>query len=394
MMTDSYQQSLQLKGEIMDLEFTLDSDHRDDPSIDENTRLRNRIAELESLVRELRGKPHPRWADSNFGNGDPSEKWHSRASKSHAQGNSKQPPPPPGGGNQNNHGVQSMRNGAGGVGGVMSSLLTPIKTEANAESMHAQLYRFTPSPGPSGVRYSAFHGEPRSPSTSSFEGDQRHPLHHHASSNSPPMPFHPSTSAPPMSYVGHPNSGGESPYSDTRNGHATINGSQNYQMVDNRTYTQPQTGYTSSNDPMCPCRTNPATTNTYILLSQQVQSTLSAVRQYNNHPPDSRCLLYRRILELHNQLQLMSLPMRISGNDPTDAAGPSYDNLSSTPTDSEIMTPLSASSGHASFHATGSAGSGGVSPQEWNTLASAGYNPYFPLTSGEHHNHVYSHVIT
>lgn len=28
---------------------------RDDPSVDENTRLRNRIAELESLVRELRG---------------------------------------------------------------------------------------------------------------------------------------------------------------------------------------------------------------------------------------------------------------------------------------------------------------------------------------------------
>ena len=29
---------------------------RDDPNIDEATRLRNRIAELESLVRELRGK--------------------------------------------------------------------------------------------------------------------------------------------------------------------------------------------------------------------------------------------------------------------------------------------------------------------------------------------------
>ncbi|GAW02677.1 Heme-responsive zinc finger transcription factor HAP1 [Lentinula edodes] len=119
-----------LKGEIMDLEFTVDTDHRkrrrnrttasclnchtskrkcdrkrpcqrciqlgltglcvyevddpalrDDPNIDETTRLRNRIAELESLVRELRGKPHPRWADSNFRNGDPSEKWHSRATK-------------------------------------------------------------------------------------------------------------------------------------------------------------------------------------------------------------------------------------------------------------------------------------------------------------------------
>jgi hypothetical protein len=31
---------------------------RDDPSVDENTRLRNRIAKLESLVRELRGLSH------------------------------------------------------------------------------------------------------------------------------------------------------------------------------------------------------------------------------------------------------------------------------------------------------------------------------------------------
>jgi hypothetical protein len=32
--------------------------YRDDPTLDENTRLKNRIAELESLVRELRGKRH------------------------------------------------------------------------------------------------------------------------------------------------------------------------------------------------------------------------------------------------------------------------------------------------------------------------------------------------
>ncbi|KAJ7489056.1 kinase-like domain-containing protein [Mycena latifolia] len=45
---------------------------------DEDVRLRNRIAELEGLVRELRGKPHPRWADSTFNDGDPNQKWHSR----------------------------------------------------------------------------------------------------------------------------------------------------------------------------------------------------------------------------------------------------------------------------------------------------------------------------
>ncbi|KDQ25639.1 hypothetical protein PLEOSDRAFT_1106556 [Pleurotus ostreatus PC15] len=433
-MNDSFQQGLQLKGEIMDLEFTLDTDHRkrrrnrttqsclnchtskrkacvmsisyfasltrsiqqcdrkrpcqrciqlgltglcvyeiddpalrDDPSVDENTRLRNRIAELESLVRELRGKPHPRWADSSFREGDPSEKWHSRASKSHAmttkQGQSSS--------GTNNHG-HSMRVG---TSGVISSMLTPIKTESPAESMQAHLYRFSPSPGPQSVRYHTFQAGGRSPSSSSFEGDTRQSFSA-SSSGSTSMPYQPSP------YIGHA-TGGESPYSDTRScqdHHG--NGGQSYPLIDSRTYAQ---GYASSSDPHCPCRTNPATGHAYISLSQQLQSTINSVRQYSNHPPDSRCLLYRRILELHNQLH---------GNDPTDAAGPSYDNLSNTPTDSEIMTPLSASSGHASFHTTGSSGSDGVSPQEWNTLAAAGYNPYFPMASGEHHANVYNHVIS
>lgn len=59
---------------------------RDDPNVDEITKLRNRIAELESLVRELRGKPHPRWVDAGQGSntgseGDLSDKWHTRAHK-------------------------------------------------------------------------------------------------------------------------------------------------------------------------------------------------------------------------------------------------------------------------------------------------------------------------
>jgi hypothetical protein len=76
---------------------------------------------------------------------------------------------------------------------------------------------------------------------------------------------------------------------------------------------------------------------------------------------------------------------RSRGTDPTDPAGPAYD--SSTPTDSEVLTPLSASSGHASFHASGSP------QQEWGTLASGGYNPYFPIPPGEHGIYT-SHVIT
>jgi hypothetical protein len=69
---------------------------RDDPNVDEITKLRNRIAELESLVRELRGKPHPRWVDNGANqapptdNNDLSEKWHTRAFKKSAGAGSQQ----------------------------------------------------------------------------------------------------------------------------------------------------------------------------------------------------------------------------------------------------------------------------------------------------------------
>jgi len=69
--------------------------------------------------------------------------------------------------------------------------------------------------------------------------------------------------------------------------------------------------------------------------------------------------------------------------------GQPYD--SNTPSDNELLTPLSASSGHTSFHP--GTGSPGVTSQEWSNLATAGYSPYFSLpANGDHHN-VYTHVI-
>jgi hypothetical protein len=75
----------------------------------------------------------------------------------------------------------------------------------------------------------------------------------------------------------------------------------------------------------------------------------------------------------------------LSGSEPTDTGSSPYE---SNMPDREILTPLSASSGHNSFH-TGS--SGGVSPQEWNALAAAGYNPYFPV---QNEHGIYNHVIS
>jgi hypothetical protein len=86
-------------------------------------------------------------------------------------------------------------------------------------------------------------------------------------------------------------------------------------------------------------------------------------------------------------LRALRLIFLSGGNDSPGLVGPSYD--SGPPSDNEIVTPLSASSGHAPFHTN----SPGVSPQEWNHMAAAGFNPYFPATD---HHAVYSvnHVMS
>ncbi|KAK0504366.1 hypothetical protein EDD18DRAFT_1133272 [Armillaria luteobubalina] len=359
-------QPLQLKGEVMDLEFTIDTDHRkrrrnrttqsclnchtskrkcdrkrpcqrciqlgltglcvyeiddpalrDDPSVDETTRLRNRIAELESLVRELRGKPHPRWADSSFRDGDPNEKWHSRATKCAPLSAAKRTRAP-----SPSVKAEAPPDSAPGAGGT--------------------LYRFSPSPPappPSSMRYHQ----------SEYAGGSYH------------------SSPGSGSYAGNGNSNG--------NGY------------EGGEYARGGGGYAGeeAEHPYCSCRAHPGASHAYMSLSHQLQSTLSALRQYSVHPGNTPCLLYRRITELHNLMQFR----------PSEAEPGTYD--SNTPTDSEILTPLSASSsthgggGGAPFH--NSSPPGGVSPHEWNTMSTPNYNPYFPM-QGSEHGGMYNHIIT
>ncbi|KAF9065178.1 hypothetical protein BDP27DRAFT_1269646 [Rhodocollybia butyracea] len=396
MNSDQYQ-PLQLKGEIMDLEFTQDTDHRqvtisskrrrnrttqsclnchtskrktglcvyeiddpalrDDPTIDETTRLRNRIAELESLVRELRGKPHPRWADSNFRDGDPSEKWHSRATKCAP---SKRRAPSP----ELVQDQTAPHTNGRGPNSLHSTLLTPIKTESSSEPSH--LFRFSPSPAPS-MRYHTFQADVRSPPpTSPFDGTSRSSYRGTNTSGS----YHPPVPTPSSPYsTGHPGSGPSS-YSD--GGSNYLSGSD-----DGRSFAGEHYSRNSPPHPaFCPCRTSPALGHIYISLSQQLESTAHHIRQYSHHPPSSQCQLYRLIMELDQVMQ---------GIDSSDISRSSYD--SNTPTDSDILTPLSASSGPTSFHPSSP---GGVSPHEWTTLNTSGYNPYFPVPSGEHG--MYTHI--
>ncbi|KDR83038.1 hypothetical protein GALMADRAFT_1349063 [Galerina marginata CBS 339.88] len=404
MMSPESFQPLQLKGEIMDLEFTIDTDHRkrrrnrttqsclnchtskrktglcvyeiddpalrDDPSLDESTRLRNRIAELESLVRELRGKPHPRWAETSFRDGDPNEKWHSRATKC-------VPLQKRSSGQQTTQVGQQpedlLRNGR-----AVHSLLSPIKTEPATEA-NAHLYRFSPSPQPS-MRYHTFQADVRPGSDSSSSFDDPRSAGGYNATNGNGVAYHGNNSTNGHYNNGSGNQGSApSPYPENGGG-----GTANYPLSSsddgNNAYADQYSVNSASPQShfACPCRTNPALGIAYINLSQTLQNSLGSLRQYAHHPTNTQCTLFRRIVELNNSLH---------GNDSPGLVATSYD--SGPASDSEIMTPLSASSGHASFHT----GSPGVSPQEWNHMAAAGFNPYFPAP--DHHG-VYSvnHVMS
>ncbi|EAU86280.1 hypothetical protein CC1G_08004 [Coprinopsis cinerea okayama7 len=432
MSSESFQ-PIQLKGEIMDLEFTVDTDHRkrrrnrttqsclnchtskrkcdrkrpcqrciqlgltglcvyeiddpalrDDPSLDENTRLRNRIAELESLVRELRGKPHPRWADSNFRDGDPNEKWHSRATKCIPL---------------QKRSATLNDDHSGRNGRALPTLLSPIKTEPSAEAPNPNLYRFSPSPAPNSVRYHTFDVR-RTSSNGSFNEDQQRPQTQQGQ-----QPYN----SPPSLGMTYPTSPNNSQY----NGNSTSssysdNGSNGYPPLtnspdgNNSTYND-QYSTTNGSTPQgyCPCRTNPSTGVAYINLSQQLQSSLTTLRQFSHHPPNTNCLTYRRVVELNDLLQPSSPrnsnTVEHSSNGAATNGTSSYD--SSTPSDNELLTPLSASSGgggggHTTTnHFQATTGSPGMPPQEWSNMTTGGYNPYFSIPPAEHHG-VYTHVIT
>jgi len=183
------------------------------------------------------------------------------------------------------------------------------------------------------------------------------------------MPFHTSTHMHNIPYNNH-----HGPGPPQYGNGAGAGGAGSYPMnsSDNdRIYGQysPDTSHQQS---FCPCRTNLSTSQSFIVLMEQLQNTINTLRQYSPHPSNTHCLIYRRIVELNNLMH--------SGNHPTEGPTSSYDDLS-TPTDSEILTPLSASSSHTSFHGS----SGASSSHEWHALAAAGYDPYFPMQpAGQH----------
>ncbi|KAI0786148.1 hypothetical protein C8Q75DRAFT_794216 [Abortiporus biennis] len=307
---------------------------RDDPNIDENTRLRNRIAELESLVRELRGKPHPRWAEPNFCDGDVNEKWHSRSSRRAPQ-------------------FQRPKREYQDSNGLLLDTSTGsdspvVKVEHNPETSQRNLYRLTDSP------------------------PQQHHLQGNATSDTSSLCSYPSSSNTPMDYTS------QQPQQQqlrqtAPSGLSLSNGNDLYY---HQTYIRPSSD-SSPVHPSCTCLTNPAAGHPLIALTHQLQSTMELLRQLPEHSaPHRQCAILKRVTELNELMH---------GGTVTQGGSPQYDALP-TPTESELMSPISTSS-HSSL--------GNPMQQDWsnmgNTTSSAShhYDAYFPVNGPGGHGSVY-----
>ncbi|KAI0769103.1 hypothetical protein BD413DRAFT_629211 [Trametes elegans] len=301
---------------------------RDDPNVDENTRLRNRIAELESLVRELRGKPHPKWAEPNFCDGDMTEKWHSRSSRR----------------------LQYQKlsrdrhdDGGGALQGGNGRMPPAIKTETDPPQH--QLYRFTPSPPSSAIDGAS--AQPYALYRTQEAGQHAHGVY---------------SPTDDSSCYSSPSSASVMAYGDARPGAGAMAGAEQQQYYHDQQYVHHA----------CTCLTNPAAGNALIGLTNQLQNTLALLRQLPEHGSRHACVILRRATELNDIMHGTS-----SGS--MTAASSSYEGLS-TPPDTELnLSPISTSS-------QSSVSAPSLHDQWSNTMPqSAGYDSYFPVPAAPEH---------
>ena len=205
------------------------------------------------------GKPHPRWADANFCDGDPNEKWHSRASKR------------PGmrlelGRQRNSFDVGQPNT---------SASHTPIKSEPGDLS-HNFPYRFSPSPD---------------------------------SAQASPYQMFPPHGPPSTSYHEHPMQYGHGTGASSSEGSAASSYSPYLQPpgpYHSDTTTDPRyrsQGSDSRGDVYCPCHANPNANAVLLGLSQQLHGTIGVMRGLQEHSGHAPCSLMRHMQELSDILK-------------------------------------------------------------------------------------------
>lgn len=225
--------------------------------------LRGTIVQVTRPSQELTylcsGKPHPRWAEPNFCDGDATEKWHSRSTKRSQFHRQKR--------------EYGEENGQHLEGSMMNGPV--VKVEPSAEGSQRRLYRLSPSPP-----------------AMSYSNQHQHPQQHHVQGDCSPADDGSLCSTYP------------SPTSTSYHGRQA--GPSSISMPNNDLYYhQPYIRSDSAQvQPSCTCLTNPAAGHPLIGLTHQLQNTMQLLRQLPEHSNrHHQCVILRRITELNELLQ-------------------------------------------------------------------------------------------
>ena len=247
---------------------------------------------MSAFLRRI-GKPHPRWADPNYYDGDASDKWHTRSQKRNLNGTT--------------NGVSSTKSPTSFQQqrrpGEISVKTEPVNDlHAHQQAQQQQCYyRLSPSsPALGSAQYGITNGTNGNSTGGHFSFDG-------STADGSPTSYSPSS---PAGYSG-------SSSSSVLNGAGAGNGAYRYpSSSDRKGYTQsPHDTHLNHShqqrdayrgyEETCSCVTNPIAENTLLTFSRQLDTVVGCM----NHLPEhihshtQKCGLMRRIQELKVLLQ-------------------------------------------------------------------------------------------
>ena len=188
-----------------------------------------------------------------------------------------------------------------------------VKLEPAIDSSHAPFYRITPSPPDTPPCDGGFHagaciGGAGSTSSSSYMTV----AHHHARNGVASMYAGSSSMDSQMSFASTSAGGGGNHHHHQNNG--AIAGPSHLQLLHCTTgeshaygvepFRDAHSGYDTSVTGMpCPCLSNAGALPCYINLARQLETSKNLLQTLHEHGQHRRCVVYRRLVELHTILQ-------------------------------------------------------------------------------------------
>lgn len=233
------------------------------------------------------GKPHPRWADSNFCDGDATEKWHSRSSKRLQVQSSRQ--------RRDDIDTSIGRQGEH----ITSQMASTVKAEQLADTQshnHTQLYRLSPDDSQLIHETTNTTTTSSSPASHAYRNQrsmQQHYGGHYSPIEDPGLAYSPTTSIDSANY------------GEQRHTNGTANGDYYQTAYERHLHSHLDPGSTSSSSyASCTCLSNQTIAHPILLsLSNQLQNSLDLLKRLPEHNGRHHCAIVKRVVELDSIIQ-------------------------------------------------------------------------------------------